>query len=50
MARDISKLCQEAQERCEQALELHGDERRLYLNDAINKIIAAVDMWMESQQ
>ena len=46
MAHSVAEHCQAAQERCEQAKKLTGDERRLYLHDAINKLFAALDAWV----
>lgn len=47
MARSIPELCQAAYERCEQAKELVGEDRRLYLHDAIVKLHAALDVYAE---
>ena len=44
MSRSIAGLCHAAHERCEQAKALAGEERRLYLHDAINKLYAAIDL------
>ncbi len=47
MVRSIAELCRAAHERCKQAQRLTGDERRLYLHDAINKLYAALDLYAE---
>ena len=47
MSLSISELCQAAQERCEKALDVTGDDRRLYLHDAIVKLFAALDVYAE---
>lgn len=47
MANSIASLCQAAVDRCEQAKQLTGDERKLYLHDAINKLVAALHLYNE---
>jgi len=41
----ITELCQAAHERCEQAKAVTGDERRLYLHDALAKLASALDVF-----
>lgn len=50
MPRSIAELCQAAYDRCEQAKTLTGDERRLYLHDAIAKLYAALDLYAEESE
>ena len=47
MANSVAELCQAAVDRCEQSKQLTGDERKLYLHDAINKLIAALHLHNE---
>ena len=47
MANSIASLCQAAIDHCEKSKQLTGDERKLYLHDAINKLVAALHLHNE---